>query len=179
MNISLCKISNRWQLHNTKESKKGIHSVHKGHFQISSEHIHTNIKLMPKNEIELAKQCSQLNLTNSTTASLVSIQNALGVGNTWTRHQIYYKSKIDNGMHNLTKHASSAEKLIQSFDNRNDVNYLYLTFKPSEGLMLMTGKLNNKNEFYHFKTTKIIFFLHNITASYAIFHMKVNMSKKE
>ena len=98
MNISLCKISNRWQIHNTKESKKGIHSVHMGHFQISSEHIHTNIRLMPKNEIKLAKQCSQLNLTNSTTASLVSIRNVLGVGNTWTRHQIYYKSKIDNGM---------------------------------------------------------------------------------
>ena len=36
--------------------------------------------------------------------------------------------------------ASSAENLINSFSTREDVNYLYVTFDPTEGMVLLTGK---------------------------------------
>ena len=79
-------------------------------------------------------------MTASTMASLISIRNALGIENVWTRHQITYKQKLMDGLNNCKPLASSAEKLIEVFENREDVNYLYVTYKPSEGLILMTGK---------------------------------------
>ena len=75
-------------------------------------------------------------------ASLVSIRNALGIGNTWDRFQIRYQNKIFSDLKDLQPDASSAEKLISAFQKRTDCNYLYVTYKLSEGLVLMTGELN-------------------------------------
>ena len=88
INLSLCKITNSWRIHNSSASKRGKQSQHTGHFKLTPDHIHSNIELLPEDEIELARQCSQLHLSNSTMASLISIRNALGIDNTWNRHQI-------------------------------------------------------------------------------------------
>ena len=108
---------------------------------MDASYIHTNINLLPKEEIVLAKQCSQLNMTSSNMASLVNIRNVLGVENNWTRHQIYYKNKLSQQIKQLNANASSAEKLIVAFEKRSDVIFLYMTFQPTEGLMLMTGEI--------------------------------------
>ena len=149
INLSLCKITNSWRIHNSKASKRGKQSMHTGHFKLTPEHIHSNIELLPNEEIELARQCSQLHMSNSTMASLISIRNALGIDNTWNRHQISYKSKKINGFLNSNPNGSSAQKIIEIFNSRNDVNYLYVTYKPSEGLMLMTGKSWHKYKFLY------------------------------
>ena len=106
---------------------------------MDASHIHTNINLLPKAEIALAKQCSQLNITCSNMASLVNIRNVLGVENHWTRHQLYYQNRLSQQLKQLNCNASSAEKLIDTFEKRTDTNFMYLTFQPTEGLMLMTG----------------------------------------
>ena len=41
----------------------------------------------------------------------------------------------------LTSNSSSAEMLIEALNTRNDANYLYVTFEPTEGLTLMTSKV--------------------------------------
>ena len=147
VNISLCKTTNPWCIHHTKGAKKAIHAMHNGHFKLSPAHIHTQISMMPSNEIELARQCNQLNLTNSALAELVSIRNALGIGNTWNRHQIHYLNKKSTKLEELEPDASSAEKLIATFDNRDDCSYLYVTYKPSEWLVIMTCKMNHIFDF--------------------------------
>ena len=149
LNVSLCAITNKWRIHNSKTSQRGKQSLHSGHFKLSPSHIHTNIQLLPPEELQLAKQCNQLHLSGSTMASLISIQNALGISNTWTRHQISYKAKIIEGIVAENDFNSSAKKLIHMFDSRNDVNYLYILFKPQEGLTLMTSKYYEFMQFHN------------------------------
>ena len=118
---------------------------HTGHFKMDATHIHTHISLLPKDEINLAKQCSQLNMSTSNSSTLINIKNVLGIDNNWTRQQIFYQNKLTDRLNKLNSTASSAEKassaeqLISMFEERLDTNFLYLTYEPTEGLMLMTG----------------------------------------
>ena len=146
INISLHKETNCWWIHNTKGKNRNSADNHIGHFKMDASHIHTNVNLLPKVEITLAKQCSQLNMTSSNMAALVNIRNVLGVENNWTRHQLYYQNRLSEKLRTLNSNASSAEKassaenLIGMFEQRTDTNFMYLTFNPTEGLMLMKGK---------------------------------------
>ena len=146
INISLDKHSNSWFVHNNKLSNQ---EDHMGHFKMDSSHIHTSLNMLPPEEIEMAKEGSQLNMTDSNTASLINIRDVLGVNNNWTRHQIFYQNRKHelntlNSTASEYAKASSAEKLICMFQAREDTNFLYLTYEPSEGLMLMTGKDRSK-----------------------------------
>ena len=64
INISLQNHSNCWFIHNNKTSKPNTDHDHIGHFKIDLSHIHTSYNLLPKDKITVAKQCSQLNVTN-------------------------------------------------------------------------------------------------------------------
>ena len=146
INISLQKETNRWWIHNTKGRNRNTANHHVGHFKMDASHIHTNISLLPKAEITMAKHCSQLNMTCSNMAALVNIRNVLGVENNWTRHQLYYQNRLSENLRSLNSNASnaekasSAEKLIRMFEERSDTNFMYLTYNPTEGLVLMKGK---------------------------------------
>ena len=109
-------------------------------FQASSRQPTLNTFNDEKNEIELAKQSSQLSLSSSCIAALLNIRDSLGIQNTWTRHQLRYITQKGNDLCTLTPNANTAEKLVSSFFERDDVSYLYVTFKPCDGLLLLTGK---------------------------------------
>ena len=125
INIALLKDNQHWLIMNTKGSRKSLCSMHCGHFKLHPTDIHTNLSLLSKPELDLAKKCSQICLTSSITAELLNIRNYLGINNSWTRHQIYYKT---NKCTQLENDASSAENLIATFKNRTDTNYLYITY---------------------------------------------------
>ena len=150
INISLHKKSTCWWVHNAKGPHKNILDNHIGHFKADASHIHTGISLLPKEELILAKQCSQLNMTNSNVAALLNIKSVLGIEINWTKHQIYYQDRLSDKLKELNSNASSAtkassaKKLIGMFEERSDTNFLYLTFKPTEGLLMMTGKHRTK-----------------------------------
>ena len=82
---------------------------------------HYATNLLPNDEITLAKQCSQLNMTSSNMAALVNIQNVLGLENHWMRHQLYYQNRFSEKLKRLNydlssvEKASSAKKLIGMF----------------------------------------------------------------
>ena len=145
INISLHKHTKCWWIHNSKGPHQDIAHKHMGHFKMDASHIHTNVNLLPKDEITLAKQCSQLNMSSSNMAALVNIRNVLGIENNWTRHQLYYQNRLSEKLKQLNsdlssaEKASSAEQLIRMFEERSDTNFMYLTYQPTEGLMLMTG----------------------------------------
>ena len=149
INISLHKELNSWWIHNNKKTKMTTDHDHTGHFKMDAGHIHTHISLLPKDEITLAKHCSQLNMPSSNTSTLINIKNVLGINNNWTKQQIYYQNKLTDRLNKLNSSASSAEKassaeeLISMFDERLDTNFLYLTYEPTEGLMLMTGNYHH------------------------------------
>lgn len=114
---------------------------HKFHFKMSPEHLSTSIDILSKEEKQLAKDCSQICFPASSTSALLSIRKKLGVNLTWTEEQVRYLTKKDKQvMYNLNQDATTAENLINSFASRSDVNYLYVTFHPNEGMVMLTGK---------------------------------------
>ena len=110
---------------------------------MATEHLTASIDILSPSEKELAKQCSQICFPASSTSALLSLRTSLGVRLTWTEEQVRYLSKKDRQVkYNLSEDATTAENLIQSFATRKDVNYLYVTFHPNEGMVVLTGKLN-------------------------------------
>ena len=79
INISLHTNDQCWLVHNTTGPNQIFSDHHTGHFQADSRHIHSDISLLPKEELKLSKECSQLNMTNSNVSSLINIKNVLGI----------------------------------------------------------------------------------------------------
>jgi hypothetical protein len=52
--------------------------------------------------------------------------------------------KETKALSSLGKNASTAEKLIAAFDKRDDVNYLYVTYHPVDGLLVMSSSKKKK-----------------------------------
>ena len=109
-------------------------------FQIFPRRVTPSLDLLSDEELELAKQCSQICFTASSTSALLSIRNKLGVNLSWSEHQMRYISNRDREViYNLNSDATTAKNFINSFAARGDVNYLYVTFHPSQGMVLLTG----------------------------------------
>jgi len=108
---------------------------------MKASQLHVPISLMTDEERELARQCAQLSFTPSSSAALANVRNGLGLDITWKESQIaYLTNKEKQIVSKLDCNASSAEKLIESFNERKDVNYLYVTFSPTEGLLVMSSR---------------------------------------
>ena len=52
----------------------------------------------------------------------------------------FYKKKTQAEKLNLSEDAMTAKNLITSFASRDDVDYLYVTYHPDQGMIMMTGK---------------------------------------
>ena len=141
MNISLCKETNIWFLHCRKGSQKEQADLHKNHLPMQPEHLHSHISLFPESQQQLLNECSQIHINNTRIASLINLRNVLGIDNKWTRYQIRYLQDKNNVLSGLTPSSTSAEMLIEALSSRDESNYLYVTFEPTEGLTLMTGKV--------------------------------------
>ena len=102
--------------------------------------MHSHLSLFQDKELELAKQCSQIFLNAYRTANLLNLRDALGIQNQWSRYQIQYIFDRNNVVSGLNSNVSSAAPLIQTLSNRNDTNFLYLTFEPDEDLIFITGE---------------------------------------
>ena len=77
--------------------------------------------------------------------TLLNRRNKTNVGISWRASQIAAMARKEQRLKDeLTNDASSAEKLVQSFGKRDDVNYVYVTFGLSDGLMLVTSKDRTK-----------------------------------
>ena len=99
--------------------------------------LRVSITNMSSKEKQLAAQCNQLSFTASASTALLNVRDDLGVGIKWIDSQIRYLTKKERQrVSDLSSKASSAERLVEVFDKRNDVNYLYVTYSPQEGLIL-------------------------------------------
>ena len=123
MNISLCKLSNKWYLHYRKGKQKLIANLYQQHLKLHASTLHSHISLFQDKELELAKQCSQIFLSPSRTANLLNLRDVLGIQNQWSRFQIKYILDRDNVSSGLNSNLSSAASLIQTLSNRNDTNF--------------------------------------------------------
>ena len=113
---------------------------HSGHFEFQPEHLLAQICLMSEEQKQLARDCAQLNFSSSITTALLNLRKGLGMPE-WKDSQIEHFLKVEKEEFSmLTPNSSSADKLIYSFKQRNDVNYLYVTYHPDEGMLMMTQK---------------------------------------
>ena len=103
---------------------------HSGHFEFQPAHLLVQICLMSEEQKQLARDCAQLNFSPSITTALLNLRKGLGMPE-WKDSQIENFLKVEKEEFNmLTPNSSSADKLIHSFKQRNDVNYLYVTYRP-------------------------------------------------
>ncbi|KAG7340136.1 hypothetical protein IV203_006540 [Nitzschia inconspicua] len=68
----------RWFLARVRETNIPNSARHSGHIQIAPDLLPKQIKTMSEEEKKLARECSQLHFTSTSTASLLNIRNALG-----------------------------------------------------------------------------------------------------
>ena len=100
---------------------------------------------MTQGDRELAKQCAQLHFSPSSSSSLLTLRNNLGVEIFFRETQIASLNRKEaDALSSLGKNASTAEKLIAAFDKRDDVNYLYVTYHPVNGLLVMSSANKKK-----------------------------------
>jgi hypothetical protein len=79
--------------------------------------MHVPIQLMTEEEKQLAKDCSQLYFTASSSANLLSIRTKTGLN--WKAKQLDYLSrKQRDAVKGLSTDATTAERLIESFNQR-------------------------------------------------------------
>ena len=95
---------------------------------------------MSKNEEKLAKQCIECGINATSIAHLLNTRNASGLNINWNPSQFYRMSQKEDILKGLDVNATSAENLVSSFERRDDVDFLYVTFHPYDGLMLTSGK---------------------------------------
>jgi len=89
---------------------------------------------MSDEEKKLAKDCAQLHFSSTSAAALASLRQKTGLN--WKANQLFYLNKKEKAAcKGLSKDASSADRLVKSFDSRKDVSYVMITYRPDEGLM--------------------------------------------
>ena len=98
--------------------------------------------MSPKEE-ELARQCIECGINSSTISHLLNRRNESGININWNPAQFYRMKRNKDILEGLNPNATSAENLVNSFSQRTDVDYLYVTFHPNDGLMLVKGTSNN------------------------------------
>jgi len=120
----------RWTL---KANRNGC--WHKGHFRMQPGELAVSIKNMTEDEKKLASQCAEVSFTAASSTALINVRNTSGIN--FNEEQIRYLTAKENEyVRNLSDDASSADRLISSFQRRKDVAFLAVTFSPTEGLML-------------------------------------------
>jgi hypothetical protein len=97
---------------------------------------------MAESQKQLARECAQLSFNSSSTAALINIRDGLGMEKiNWKDSQIDNLRKVESQeFSDLSAEASSADKLVATFEKRDDVNFLYVTYRKDEGMMMMTQK---------------------------------------
>ena len=107
---------------------------HTNYLCLKSEHLHAELQLLSTDQHTIAKQCSQLCFSAISTTVLINMRQKLGMPTMgFKENQTQYVRKKARGeLSNLTSDTSSADTLIESFDN------------PTEGLLMMTRKDRNQ-----------------------------------
>ena len=98
---------------------------------------------MSEKEEGLAQQCIECGINSKSIAHLLTKRNESSHNINWNPTQFTRMRQKRDVLHGLSADATTAENLVKSFENRDDVDFLYVTFHPNDGLMLVKGKEKN------------------------------------
>jgi len=132
--------SGRWVLKGTRKNK----GQHCGHFRMKPSMMCVPVKLMTTEEQKLGRDCETLGLSVPASTELINVRNENGLS--FDDEQIRYLNKKEQEkVLGLSPDATSADSLIKSFVDRDDVNFMSITFSPAEGMwMSMTNPQRKK-----------------------------------
>ena len=86
---------------------------------VPTKYLPTDIKILTKEEYEIAKNCSQLSFSPSSVSNLLSVRDTEGIGIHWDASQLrYLDKKYESEIKLLTPNAPSAERILETFENR-------------------------------------------------------------
>jgi hypothetical protein len=107
----------RWFLSALPSTRQQQCNVHRNHYQLEPSNMHIPIQIMTEAEKRLASDCSQLYFTASNTAALLSLQRETKLN--WKPSQLAYLSAKERAaVSKLSSDATTAEKLVESFQSR-------------------------------------------------------------
>ena len=76
----------------------------------------------------------------SSVSNLLTVWDTEGIGIHWDASQLrYLDKKYESEIKLLTPNATSAERILETFQNRCDVDYMHVTFHPKGGLLTLKG----------------------------------------
>ena len=82
---------NRWFLATVPEDKADVCRCHQNHPKFTPAELHASVDVMSAEEKELSQNCSQLHLSTSTQAALLSLRNKEGI--VWKNSQLEWQRK--------------------------------------------------------------------------------------
>ena len=120
-------------------------NAHRGHCRVDPGNVKTDLISLSKAELELATQCQGLFVNDKTIADLLELQR--GGDCRFTKKQMQYlkaKMKAHTQLNNFSNGKSSAENLINSFDDMiakgDDIQYIALTHSYKDGFRIVNSR---------------------------------------
>jgi hypothetical protein len=101
------------------------------------KHLHTPMSLLAPSEIKLAKQCANMDFAAPAVAAILNERNTKG--HTVTKQQINQMKRLEKQLKSgdLNPDATTAQKLIHAFGQRDDVSFVNIMFHKNHGLLLV------------------------------------------
>jgi hypothetical protein len=138
------KYANCWFLTGHKDADSLTCRCHKFHPPMKADQLHQDISLMSEEDKNLFSQCNDYYIVPSTCDSLLTECNENG-GQWKTSQMAYLQRQLKkSGVAKLETADddtnAARDAMIDSLSPRNDVSYVYVTFHPSQGLLLLTNE---------------------------------------
>ena len=115
-----------------------------------TQHLNAPSKCMSDREEGLARQCIECGINAKSIAHLITRRNESAHNINWNPSQFYRIKQKQDVLAGLSPNATTAENLVVSFENRDDVDFLYVTFHPNDGLMVVKGDEPTVLHLYNF-----------------------------
>ena len=125
------EMNGRWILKSANPNYKKNCRLHCHHFHMLTEHLNAPNECMHPAEKLLAKQCRECGISSASISHLLNNRNESGYNIDWNPAQIFRLTQKEDYMKGLSPNATTAENLVKSFNQRDDVDFLYVTFHPS------------------------------------------------
>ena len=137
--IKICcsRHDNRWYLLHDRRSCMNA-SIHYGHVQSQPEHTSSSTNILLKDQLKLVLDCNDLFMSSS------AISNLLKQGSTthqWLPKDLRNLSqKMRMSLSKTNSHLSSADNLINSFQEKEDVSFVMLTHVTGTGYIVENNR---------------------------------------
>jgi hypothetical protein len=136
------KHANCWLIKQLPPNRSGERLTcmcHGHHHPMEPHQLHACISCLRKSQMELARDCSHLDLLPSAAANLISHQDPNGLN--WKASQVRHMTRMATRLISEAagKKPSPTSLIIDSFNQRTDVSFVWVTFHPKHGLMLLNS----------------------------------------